>query len=71
MNDKMKIRVGRVVLDYGLDEEGDPCYNTHLEGDMRYVETLGLLNAAMIDLPGMFDLTGHDYDDDEWVDEDE
>ena len=67
MNDKMTVRVGRIVLDYGMDEEGDPCYNTHLEGDMRYVETLGLLTAAMIDLPGMFDLTSHNHD--EWEDE--
>ena len=70
MNDKMEVRVGRIVLDYGLDEEGDPCYNTHLEGDMRYVESLGLLAAAMIDLPGMFALTSHEHDD-EWLDEDE
>ena len=37
---------GRITLAFGLDQEGEPIFTTHITGDRDYCKLLGLLEAA-------------------------
>lgn len=37
---------GRITLAFGLDQEGEPIFTTHITGDRDLCKLLGLLEAA-------------------------
>lgn len=54
MSDLIKHQDCRITITHGLDERGDMIFNVDLDGDMPYVYTLGLLEAAKDNLKEMF-----------------
>ncbi|WP_185964701.1 hypothetical protein [Corynebacterium guaraldiae] len=54
MNDLIQHQDCRITITHGLDREGELLFSVHVDGDMPYVSTLGLLEAAKDHLKKMF-----------------
>lgn len=55
MSDLIQHQDCRITITHGLDSEGDMLFSVHVDGDMPYVSTLGLLEAAKDHLKQMFE----------------
>lgn len=43
---RIKVETGRITIIHGLDQDGGQIFNVKTQGDLTYIQALGLLAAA-------------------------
>lgn len=54
--DGIALEEGRILLRYGLDDDGDPTWHVAVLGELPYITALGLVDEARRILPALYDM---------------
>lgn len=52
--DHIPVPEGSITIRYGLDENGNQIWGVHMDGDIRFLTALGLLENAKAELRRMY-----------------
>lgn len=59
----IEVELGSVKITLGLDNTGEQIYNVALNGDITYIQAMGLLTAAQRDIPNIYEQNTWQEDD--------
>lgn len=61
MHDDVTYPLGNLTITYGVDESGELTYSVNVTGDLGYVQAVGLLAAAQLDIPEIYEVEDEDF----------